>query len=455
MSSQQVGTFENEIPFKRITSERYLSPAYMELEREKIWGKMWLVAGVESDVVERGDYFIFDLDPESIIVCRTENADLRAFYNVCQHRGNKLVAQQMGCLERFTCPYHGWQFENDGALSKVPEEHRFSAGVPRDELSLKAVRVEAWAGLIWVCMDPQGPTLSQYLGPIKEMIEPFQTAKMALVEDQACRLNCNWKAVIDNFSELYHVEHIHPQHECIFDCPTSKQEFFPGGHTRVLIDGFTVNTNMEIPEEVPRIQWPQLEALGMEKEDYRGRILDVRRDVQIKKRQFGKALGYDYDLLSDDQLSDIVQYNLFPNSVLVLQAEEFWILRARPRGEDPNACYWDKLVMRMLPDDDLKSQVSDERRGANNTADIRLASFNPDQSNLNVERPLHDEFDQEAIISGEKTMTITVDQDIHLLRDVQKGMKSRGFKGSWLNEDESRVQHYHDYLEYCIHKGDS
>ena len=107
--------------------------------------------------------------------------------------------------------------------------------------------------------------------------------------------------------------------------------------------------------------------------------------------------------------------------------------------------------MRMLPDDELKSRVSDERHGANKTADIRLASFNPDQSSLNVERPLHDEFDQEAIISGEKTMTITVDQDIHLLRDVQKGMKSRGFKGSWLNEDESRVQHYHDYLEYCIH----
>ena len=67
MSSQQIGTFENEIPFKRITSERYLSPAYMELEREKIWGKMWLVAGVESDVVEPGDYFVFDILKNQIV----------------------------------------------------------------------------------------------------------------------------------------------------------------------------------------------------------------------------------------------------------------------------------------------------------------------------------------------------------------------------------------------------
>ena len=451
MSLQPLETVESDIPFKRITSERYLSQTYMELEREKIWGKMWLVAGVGSDVNQPGDFFVFDLDPESIIVCRTENAELKAFYNVCQHRGNKLVTQTLGCLERFTCPYHGWAYENDGALREVPEEHRFSAGVPREELSLKAIRVEAWAGLIWVCMEPDGPSLSEYLGPIKEMIEPFRTGKMALVEDQTCRLNCNWKAVIDNFSELYHVEHIHPQHECIFDCPTSTQEFFSGGHTRVLIEGFTVNTNLEIPEEVPRMQWPQLEALGMEKDDYRGRILDVRKDVQTKKRQLGDALGYDYDLLSDEQLSDIVQYNLFPNSVLVLQAEEFWILRARPRGGDPNTCYWDKFVMRMLPDDELKLRASDKQCEMNKTADIRLASFNPDQLNTDIERPLHDEFDQEAIISGEKTMTITVDQDIHLLRDVQKGMKSRGFMGSWLNDDEARVQHYHDYLEYCIH----
>jgi hypothetical protein len=149
----------------------------------------------------------------------------------------------------------------------------------------------------------------------------------------------------------------------------------------------------------------------------------------------GPTLGYHYDLLTDEQLSDIVQYNIFPNSILVVQPEEVWILRSRPHATDPNKCYWDKLALRMFPDAE-----------AQNRANI---SFNLDQDGVpdGSERPEHDEFTQEDIIAGRKTMTITLDQDIHLIRDVQKGMHSRGFKEAWLNDDESRVQHYHTWLD--------
>ncbi len=77
----------------------------------------------------------------------------------------------------------------------MPEEDKFSRGIPRDQLSLKPLRVESWAGAIWVCMGPGAPTLSEYLGPVMEMIEPFRPQDMTLVEDQSCRLECNWKAV--------------------------------------------------------------------------------------------------------------------------------------------------------------------------------------------------------------------------------------------------------------------
>ncbi|MBT4987585.1 MAG: Rieske 2Fe-2S domain-containing protein, partial [Proteobacteria bacterium] len=75
------------VPFTKITAERYISPEYMRLEREKVWAKTWLVAGVAQDVEQPGDFFVFDLEPESIIVSRAEDGSLNAFYNVCQHRG--------------------------------------------------------------------------------------------------------------------------------------------------------------------------------------------------------------------------------------------------------------------------------------------------------------------------------------------------------------------------------
>ena len=419
----------------RITAERYISKDYMLRERDAVWSKVWLVAGLAQDVAEPGDFFVFDLEPESIIVSRTRHGDVRAFFNVCQHRGARLVITERGMLDSYTCPYHAWRFGNDGALEHVPDQDRFSRGVDCEALSLKPVRVTEWAGMIWVCMDPDAPELAEFLGPIQAMVEPYRPQDMRLLEDQTVHLDCNWKAVFDNFGELYHVEHIHPQHELIFDCPTAVNELFDGGHTRVLIDGFTVNSRLPIPEEVPPTMWAQMDALGMDREDYRGRVLDVRRDVQRKKRELGPALGYNYDRLSDDQLSDIVQYNIFPNAILVLQPEEFWILRTRPHATDPNKCYWDKLSLRMPPSQAVQDSAN--------------ISFNLDHDSLpeNWERPDHDEFTQDDIIAGDKTMTITIDQDIHFIRDVQAGMHSRGFSEAWLNDDEARVQHFHDWLD--------
>jgi len=440
------------VPFSKITPERYVSRDYMEQERQKVWPKTWLVAGVAQDVEEPGDFFVFDLEPESIIVSRSNDGDLHAFFNVCQHRGARLLLTDSGAMDTYTCPYHGWVYNNDGSICNVPQEDHFSRGNPKDNLSLVPLRVEIWAGAVWVCMDDDAPTLKEFLGPIVEMVEPFRPQDMRLVEDQTCHLECNWKAVFDNFGELYHVEHIHPQHELIFDCPTSTSEYFEGGHTRVLIDGFTVNTRLPIPEEVPPTQWAQMKALGMNRDDYKGRVLDVRKDVQINKRKLGPALGYNYDLLSDDQLSDIVQYNIFPNTVLVLQPEEYWILRARPHATDPNKCYWDKFALRMLPDVKIQKGAKIEFPALQNRANL---SFNLDQNtdqntddgtNRTV-RPEHDEFDYEAILAGDKTMTITLDQDIQLIKDIQKGMHSRGFREVWLNDEEGRVQHYHIWLD--------
>jgi len=118
-----------------------------------------LIACPAQDVAEPGDFYVFDLDPESIIISRTEVGELKAFYNVGQHRGARLIATDRGALAQYTCPYHGWQYHNDGTLAHVPDEARFSRGVPRDKLCLKTVRAEVCLGAVWVCMDQNAPPL--------------------------------------------------------------------------------------------------------------------------------------------------------------------------------------------------------------------------------------------------------------------------------------------------------
>jgi phenylpropionate dioxygenase-like ring-hydroxylating dioxygenase large terminal subunit len=422
-----------------ITAERYVSRQWLDREFDELWPRVWMFVCLERDVAQPGEFHVFDIGRESIIVARAESGELGAFYNSCQHRGMRLANGQ-GCTPKFECGYHGWTYRTDGRLVVVPDNDRFPGGVDRATHSLKRVQVDTFLGLVFVCMDPTAPPLMDYLGLAGERLAPYRVQDMTLIADQTVRLACNWKAVYDNFGELYHVEHIHPQHQELFDCPTAVVELFANGHTGVVIDGHTVNTRLAIPD-VPNFYLEhQLKLLGANPNDYVGRVLDVRKDAQKLRRDNGARLGFDYDLFSDDRLTDIEQYNLFPNTLLSLTADTASVMRARPHATDPDWCYWDKLTFRRHPSPDVAARAG--------------VAYDPYPSTLfeQPERPVHDEFDQEDVIAGRKSMSTTVDQDVFYIRDVQRGMHSRGFAAARLCDDEARVQHYHDWLMHVMRR---
>jgi len=421
-----------------ITAERYISRDWLAREYEAVWPKAWLFACLERDLAEPGDYRVFSIGEESILVSRTDDGALAAFYNACQHRGARVMVNDYGWAKAFVCPYHGWTYGYDGRLNHVPDIERFSGGVDFDTHSLKPVQVDVWAGLVWICMDPGAPPLMEFLGPAADSITPYRLQDMTLTGDQTVHLDCNWKAVFDNFQELYHVEHIHPQHEHMFDCPTAEVHLYANGHTGVVIDGHTVNTRLPIPDKPNPYLSQQIQKFGGNPDDYTGRVLDIRADMPRLRRKAGAGLGYNYDGLTDLQLSDIEQYNFFPNTMITVQPEDALIVRARPHPTDPNRCLWDKFTLHMQPSEQVAR-----------TAGVPFEPFDPADLEP-VPRPAHDEFTQDDIIAGRKTMTITIDQDIHLIRDVQAGMRSRGFHAQKLCDDEARIQHYHDWLDHFI-----
>lgn len=421
-----------------ISAERYVSTSWAEHEQQRLWPSQWLFAALERDVAEPGEYVVFEIGHDSIVVSRTDEGELAAFHNVCQHRGAKVMVNRGGWIRDFVCPYHGWTYDRGGRLSVVPDRDRFSGGVDCEERSLPPVQVASFAGMVWICMDADAAPLEEFLGGVGDLIAPYRLESMTLTADQTVSLDCNWKAVFDNFGELYHVEHIHPQHELMFDCPSAQTDLFAGGHTGVLIEGHTVNRRLSLPDEPTPYLAHQLDLWGMDGSDYHGRVLDIRADVPAMRRAAGPALGWDYDLMSDQRLSDIEQYNVFPNTMLTVQPDDALVMRARPHPTDPNRCWWDKFTFHRYPDPAVA-----ERAGVD---------FAPNDALLPApdERPLHDAFTQDDIIAGRKTMTRTIDQDIHLIRDVQAGMRSRGFDTALLSDEENRVQHYHDWLDHRL-----
>ncbi len=416
-----------------LDAERFTSPAFMRREWERMWTRTWLLAGMELDLKEPGDFFVFNIGPESILVTRTREGNVAAMYNVCQHRGNRLTTDDNGCVKAITCPYHGWSYDLDGRLRAVPDSDRFSQGIDREALSLKPVKVELWAGMVWINMDPDAAPLADFLGPIQKLLAPYHFERMWLAKDQTVKLDANWKTAVDNFNEQYHVDFLHPQHASFVDCCNASNLLFPNGHRGVEVEGYVVNPRYPIPDELPPLLKGSIAPLGMNPDDFRGRVTDLRKAVQKRKREVGANLGYDYAEFTDDQLSDVWQYDLFPNIIMTIQPEELWIMRPRPHPTDPDKCFFDKWT--------LRAPIHGQAGGT----DISLGTG--DKPAAAADRPVREVFDQDEVIAGKYSMTITIDQDIHYLRQMQAGMHSRGFSRAFLNDDESRVQHFHDWLD--------
>jgi nitrite reductase/ring-hydroxylating ferredoxin subunit len=420
-----------------LLASRYTDAAQLPLEWQSIWARCWLFAGLVSDIPDPGDYFVYEVGRESVVVMRGEDGDIGAFYNVCQHRGNRIFSGGQGSVGQIVCPYHGWRYGLDGELAQVPDADRFCPPVSIAERSLKPVRLETWAGLVWINLDPQACTLRDYLGPVLDCLEPFHFENMVLAKHQTVALDANWKTARDNFLEQYHVDFIHPQHAGFVDCCNSRNTLWPHGHSATQVEGFVTNSRYPVPEEVPASLEPLVKSLGLEVSEFSGRISEIRAAVQVQKRKLGVELGFDYSGFSDEQVSDVWQYDIFPNTFMTVQAEEVWIYGPRPHPRDPDKCLFDKFTLQ------IPLEVSVDP--ANGLALSPSLCVSRDD-----ERPDHEVFTAQDVIDGRHSLTITLDQDIYYLADMQAGMHSGGFDKAVLNEDEIRVQHFHDWVEYYL-----
>jgi phenylpropionate dioxygenase-like ring-hydroxylating dioxygenase large terminal subunit len=195
-----------------IPAEPYYRPEYFELEREAIFKRVWLQVGHVCELPEPGSFIVRYLDfaQASILITRGKDGEIRAFHNVCTHRGTQLVPEQSGKRSSFTCRYHAWTFGSDGELRSAPDMERFY--VEKKDCGLRKVAVDTCAGLIFLNLDPTPKqSLREYLGAIAEQLETLPVAKATTFSEYVYTIDANWKLNYDNFQENYHLRFIHPR----------------------------------------------------------------------------------------------------------------------------------------------------------------------------------------------------------------------------------------------------
>jgi carnitine monooxygenase subunit len=188
----------------------YSDPEFAALENDRIFRPGWQVVCHVSDIAKAGDWHSLDYIGESVIVVRGVDQQLRAFTNVCRHRGSRLVDGASGCAKKLVCPYHAWTYDLDGRLTGVPDSASYPT-LDKAKAGLVVVDMEIWQGFIFVRLEAGGPSVAEMMAPYEAQIEPYRFEELRSLGRVTLReREVNWKNVGDNYSDGLHIAVAHP-----------------------------------------------------------------------------------------------------------------------------------------------------------------------------------------------------------------------------------------------------
>ncbi len=205
-----------------IPASWYLAPEMLDLEKEHVFTKTWQLVGRLEQVREAGEHIIAQIGDEPIVVVRGKDMVLRAFYNVCRHRGGPLAIED-GCASVLQCKYHGWTYALDGSLRGVPDFDRVEL-FDKSDFGLHPIRVAEWQGHVFINLANDALSLNAMTEGISEMIAPIELSKLQFVLRHDYLVKSNWKVYVDNYLEGYHVPLVHPELFKMYDFRSYKTE---------------------------------------------------------------------------------------------------------------------------------------------------------------------------------------------------------------------------------------
>ncbi|NEQ43620.1 MAG: aromatic ring-hydroxylating dioxygenase subunit alpha [Leptolyngbya sp. SIOISBB] len=198
-----------------LPAEAYTSDRYLQQERETVFKQYWVCVGLASDAPNPGDVYPVEVAGMPLVLVRDRAGTLRAFHNVCSHRGLQLVKTSCNVQGSLRCPYHSWTYKLDGKLRSTPHFGGYYKdtyeGFDRDSKGLQSIRCEQWLDLVFVNLSGDAPPLEEYLQPVRDRWATYDLDQLRR-EPREVGLTCNanWKLAVENFSESYHLTWVHP-----------------------------------------------------------------------------------------------------------------------------------------------------------------------------------------------------------------------------------------------------
>ena len=421
---------EPELGDTPITGDRYYSAEFAAREWDHLWTRVWLIAGRADQVPEPGNYITAQIGNESILCVRGTDQRVRAFYNVCQHRGNQLVTAERGSLAggQFQCAYHGWRYDDTGSLLWVAVEEDFPQGNPCGSRNLVEIPCDSWAGFVWFNMDPTCDSLADYLSPVAEQLDCYRMGNMKRTHWVTAEGDFNWKVVQDNFNESYHLPYVHPQTVasmnehytgCQFDLYDTGhcRMLMPGGGPGPLYRGRADRTFKSLAQD--------FEFWEFDPEPFRDDLQGLRVALQQRKRELGASKGYDFSSYSDEQLTDHYHYTVFPNLSFSMKPDGCIFLRASPHPDDPEKCQFDMWYLTLFPEG-VSEYYSNSMRDW-----------------VAIDHQVEHEVGQ----VGDISCGPGIDQDVAIWNTQHKGLRSRGYRNEYLAGQERRIRFFHDNVD--------
>jgi phenylpropionate dioxygenase-like ring-hydroxylating dioxygenase large terminal subunit len=371
----------------------------------------------EEEIPSVGDHVVYEIAEDSLIVMRTAPGEIRAFHNVCLHRG-RLLREEGGRVEELRCPFHGWTWNLDGSLKRAPCRWDLPH-VERAEYRLPEARVGTWGGFVFLNMDPAAEPLERFLGELPRHFERWPLEARTKEAHVAKRLPCNWKVAQEAFMEAYHVVATHPQLLPGIGDANSQYDAW-GSFSRAITANMTPSPHLaSAPSEQEMLD--SLFTRSLDAEPLL-RVPDgatARATLAAGARAQLAAAVEDAEALSDAELADSFYYTLFPN-FHPWGAYNRIVYRFRPDGRDPDRC-----IMEV----------------------IYLAPFRGERPKP---APIHWLGEQEDWTAAPELgfLTRVFNQDTFNLGKVQRGLRAaRHSHVTFARYQETKIRHFHALLE--------
>ena len=315
---------------KTLPQRYFIAPEIFAEELQKIFATKWVLVGHQSQLAKPGDYFLADVAGESLIVAKDQRSTIRAFYNVCRHRGARLCEEQNGHAAAIQCPYHAWTYALDGRLLGAPHMDE-TPGFNKAEYPLKPARLGLWEGFIFLNLADertrlrseatarQAPedyiSLERWFEPLGGKFSPWNLATLRSAKRIEYEVRANWKLIFQNYSECYHCLGVHPELSKISPYDSAENDLtegpFLGGFMRINKGrSLTMSGN----------------ACALAIGDFR----EETNDFRLRKERRG-----------DEGKNRVFYYSIFPNMLLSLHPDYVMVHQLEPQSPERTLIFCD------------------------------------------------------------------------------------------------------------------